>query len=467
MDPEPQMSIRQLESTKLGVVSLKDGNKGIHWVNGAERAVGYDVVVSWQNGSSSFAILAPQPGRGKSAYVAGVEASSAEWHSIAVLDEHRLSPDGLPIEVTNIGWLRDGTAAVRVVSPRARQNAPSDAWWAVSGESATPLTAEDEASLKEGTLPDPGATVKLRISDTDRLYETDVAGHDTTIFPNLNPQLAEIEAPRSTSFEYRSAGGETVHANVLLPHGYVEGKRYPIVVWLYGGDVHSGDEKPAQRDDGNFLNLMLLTGYGYAVLIPSMPLSPFGVPGDPMLHLNDGVDPAVDRAVELGIADPNRLVVMGHSYGGYSVFGLLTQTHRYRAGVGMMGISDLVAQYTEFHPHYRYSDPNWAANTPFNLESAWGRMGVPLWVDPERYVRNSPVFAANKITTPLLIISGDVDFLGNQSEEMFTVLSRQGKRAEFVRYLGEDHNLKSPANILDMWQRVFAWLDKYVKDGGG
>jgi dipeptidyl aminopeptidase/acylaminoacyl peptidase len=91
-------------------------------------------------------------------------------------------------------------------------------------------------------------------------------------------------------------------------------------------------------------------------------------------------------------------------------------------------------------------------------------MGVPLLADPARYLRNSPVFAADRITTPLLIVSGDLDMMGIQSEAMFTMLNRQGKRAEFVRYLGEGHELDSPANVLDLWQRVFNWLDTYVKN---
>jgi dipeptidyl aminopeptidase/acylaminoacyl peptidase len=92
------------------------------------------------------------------------------------------------------------------------------------------------------------------------------------------------------------------------------------------------------------------------------------------------------------------------------------------------------------------------------------RMGVPLLADPARYLRNSPVFAADRITTPLLIVSGDLDMMGIKSEAMFTMLNRQGKRAEFVRYLGEGHELDSPANVLDLWQRVFNWLDTYVKN---
>jgi dipeptidyl aminopeptidase/acylaminoacyl peptidase len=133
----------------------------------------------------------------------------------------------------------------------------------------------------------------------------------------------------------------------------------------------------------------------------------------------------------------------------------------------MMGISDLATEYGTFDPRFRYDQPAYAASLfPLVAEQGQFRMGGPPWSDSERFIRNSPVFSANRITTPLMIIAGDVDSISTtQSEEMFTALNRQRKRCEFVRYLGEQHGIDSPANILDVWQRVFAWLDTYVKDG--
>jgi dipeptidyl aminopeptidase/acylaminoacyl peptidase len=184
------------------------------------------------------------------------------------------------------------------------------------------------------------------------------------------------------------------------------------------------------------------------------------VPSDPMLHLDDGVRPAVEHLISLGMCDSARLGLIGHSYGGYTVYGLLTQTTRYKAAVALAGLTDLTAWYFDFDPRLRYSEPAEAAAVgPLSLERAQGRMGVPPWVDPERYQRNSPVFGANRITTPLLIVQGDLDFEGAQNEELFTALDRLGRRAEFVRYLGEGHIIDSPANVIDLWNRIFDWFD--------
>ena len=90
-------------------------------------------------------------------------------------------------------------------------------------------------------------------------------------------------------------------------------------------------------------------------------------------------------------------------------------------------------------------------------------MGVPPWKDPERYIRNSPLFSADKIQTPLMLIHGDDDFVDvGQPQELFNALQRQGKDSVFVRYWGEGHTFGSPANIRDMWQRIFAWFDDYL-----
>jgi dipeptidyl aminopeptidase/acylaminoacyl peptidase len=463
LDPDSQFTDREQYETRLGAVSLDahDESKEVRWANGIQPALVHpeQLEISWQPGSAHFAVLCQQPGPNQPWYVAEVDANTGKWKSDPLLDDRHLSTNGREVSLRGVAWLKEGRVAVGEIV-RTPDGEMDKKWWAVEGDHASPLGSEEEL-VNSSLSPGPRSKLKLQTSDTDRLYEIDAAGQERTLFPDLNPQLKEIEEPRSIRFDYTSKDGKKLKANLLLPYGYKAGMRYPTVAFVYGG---APDPLP-RRDDNSMLNLMLLAGRGYAVLLPDIPLSPTGVPGDPILDMNNGVDPAVDRAINLGIADPDRLAVMGHSYGGYSTFGLLTQTHRYRAGIGMMGLSDLPSLNLEFDPRFRYDDPNYAASVgPFSTESWQERMGVPLLGDPARYLRNSPVFAADRITTPLLIVSGDLDAFGTQAESMFTALNRQGKRAEFVRYLGEAHSLNSPANVLDLWQRIFNWLDTYVRN---
>lgn len=474
LDPKSTFSPRQWERTLLAIVSLRD-REDVRWVNGLEPALVDDggPAMRWRS-EESLAIVG-QSGVGKPLYIATVAEPTAKWQRLAELNgDLQGSEDGVEIfhdeklGISKLDWLKDGRIAMEVNHEDLTREDLRTTWWVLSGAGFTRLSSGDLDVLKDRDLQEASKAVHLETSDTGRLRESDVHGHETTLLPDLNPQLAEIAVPQLVNFEYKSASGDTLHANLLLPHGYIKGRRYPTVVWVYAGNTYSADEKPPRRDGDSFMELTLLTGHGYAVLRPSMPITPTGIPGDPMLHLNEGVDPAVDKAVDLGIVDPDRLALGGGSYGGYSVFGLLTATHRYRTAIALMGVSDLATIYGEMDSFDRHIDPELAAlNGPHWTEESQLRMGVPPWVDPDRYVRNSPFFAADKIDTPLLIVAGDLDFVSQQSEMMFTALNRQAKRAEFVRYLGEEHALQSPANILDMWNRIFAWLDAYLEDEDG
>lgn len=276
-----------------------------------------------------------------------------------------------------------------------------------------------------------------------------------------NTFLRDIASARFMKIDYDSLDGTHLSGWLLVPPDNDAGKPYPLVVWVYpgwiAGPVHrQGDE----INDPSALNMQILAANGYAVLEPSMPLGAEGEGGDPMLSLTNGVLPAIDRVIALGIADPQRVYLMGQSYGGYGVYGLIMQTHRFAAAVALAGMSNLISLYGTFGARQRYDDD--AHENLFQtalLESAQGRMGCPPWVDPNRYLRNSPLFAVDQVQTPLLIIQGDLDYVAlQQGEELFTALYRQGKRATFVRYWGEGHVLEGPANITDMWERILAWF---------
>ncbi len=199
-------------------------------------------------------------------------------------------------------------------------------------------------------------------------------------------------------------------------------------------------------------------------LEPSMPLALEGEPDDPMLKLPNGVLPVVEHAVELGVADPDRIFLMGQSFGGYATYSLVTQTNRFKAAVALAGFCDLMSLYGVFDARLRYDDDaHEEMFMPKSLESAWARMGSPPQSDLGRYLRNSPLLQVDRVQTPLMIIQGDMDYVPiQQGEQFFTALYRQGKRAEFVRYWGEGHVLEGPANFRDMWRRIFDWFSQFA-----
>jgi dipeptidyl aminopeptidase/acylaminoacyl peptidase len=255
---------------------------------------------------------------------------------------------------------------------------------------------------------------------------------------------------------------------LVLPAGHQQGKRYPLVTWLYPGwMVTDTSYVPFLYDKQSVssLNLVPLISRGVGLLIPSLPLPPDGETADPYLELPKGVMPAVDRAIELGFADPDRLALMGHSFGGYATFSLVSYTHRFKAAFAMAGPSNLVSKYGEYFPGQRYYDyAHEELFGPALAESGQTRMGRPPWGDLFRYMRNSPISFADRVQTPLMIIQGDMDYVSlQQGEEFFNAMYRLGKEAHFVRYWGEGHVIDSPANIRDLWQRIFAWLDQHLQ----
>lgn len=284
-----------------------------------------------------------------------------------------------------------------------------------------------------------------------------------------NMFLRDVYEGELRKVDYQSQDGKPLKGWYIVPFGYEPGKKYPVVTWVYAEQMF-GDDAPqslTRINENHPLNLQILASHGFVVLLPSMPLKPYGTVEDPYAELCKGVIPALDKLIDMGIADPARIGVIGQSYGGYSTYGLVTQTNRFHAAVALAGLSDLVSLYGAFDARDRYQ-PFTHENTFRMWDGETLAMGSPPWQDLQRYIRNSPLTYVDKVETPIMIIQGDLDYIPiQQGEEFFTALYRQGKRARFVRYFGEDHILSSPANIRDMWKRTCDWFDQYLtpKDG--
>ena len=273
---------------------------------------------------------------------------------------------------------------------------------------------------------------------------------------HINPQFDRYRFGAAQLIDWSGVDGEELRGVLLLPSDYVKGKRYPLIVWVYGGETFSDDLDEFGLAGSGPLNLQLLATRGYAVLLPDAPQHS----GTPMLDLAKTVLPGVDKVISMGIADPERLGVMGHSYGGYSVLSLIVQTRRFRAALEADGMGDLISAYGQMQ-----SDGT-AYQTAIT-EQGQGLMGGTPWQFRERYIENSPLFYFDRVETPLLIVHGAQDkvvaqFLGDQ---VFVALRRLGKEVEYAKYEGEDHSpvYWSYPNQMDFCNRMIAWFDDYLK----
>jgi len=277
--------------------------------------------------------------------------------------------------------------------------------------------------------------------------------HDRRRITRINPQIESMSFGKSHIIQWRGIDGQQLRGALLLPASYKEGSRYPLIVDVYGGSYRSATTYRFGLSGSGVENLQILATRGYAVLLPDTPLRK----GTPMQDLLKTVMPGVDRAIDLGIADPDRLGVMGHSYGGYSTLSLIVQTSRFKAAVDSAGPADLISFYGDLDKSGAAGGIGWSET------GQGGMVGTP-WQFRDRYVENSPLFYLDRVETPVLIVQGDLDPIWKQAEEVFVGLRRLGKEVVYAKYAGEEHweGTWSLANAQDYWSRVLDWFDRHL-----
>jgi dipeptidyl aminopeptidase/acylaminoacyl peptidase len=249
------------------------------------------------------------------------------------------------------------------------------------------------------------------------------------------------------TIDYVSTNGDHLRGALLLPPGFEPGRKYPMVVWVYGGRGGAdGQNHFGLEDDTPFYNLQMFATRGYAVLFPEAPLRT----GTPVQDLIATVMPAVDKVIELGYADPDLLAVAGHSYGSYCSLALLTRTTRFKVGlIGGMRDWDL---FSGFLSGFR-------TNKSFGAyyETGQSNIGGTPWTQQQRYFENSPFFRFDKIQAPILMIQGARDAL-LQADKNFKALSALNKKVEYRIYEDEGHVLMRGVDVADYWQHQLDFL---------
>ena len=281
----------------------------------------------------------------------------------------------------------------------------------------------------------------------------------------INAHLKGVVGGKPVRIDHKGPDGDDRISWLLLPPNHNEGDKLATVVNVYPGSVGRETFGRFRLDQVHAQNDHIMAAAGYAVLFPSLPVDYTNVPRDPLDGLVDEVFAAVDAAVVAGYVDPDRLAIQGQSYGGYTTGALVGLTDRFRAAVAQAGLYNLVSAYGMFdkrrRPDVEYEGINYFSASW--SETSQGGMGAPPWKDPTRYWRNSPLMHVEKVSTPIMLMHGDYDYVSTtQSEEFFTALSRLNKDVVFVRYHGEGHVYTSPANIRDMWERILNWYESHL-----
>ncbi len=282
-------------------------------------------------------------------------------------------------------------------------------------------------------------------------YITDGTFKDAKKVTDANPQQKEYKWTAGTKLvEYKGVGGKKLQGVLHLPADYEPGKKYPTIVYIYeklSQGMHRY-QPPATWAIGS-----IYTSAGYAVLTPDITYRL----NDPGVSAVECILPALDAAVATGIVDNEKVALHGHSWGGYQTAFLVTQTNRFKCAIAGAALTDLVSMYSSVYWNVGM------ANQPI-FESSQGRFTAGYWDLQEAYIRNSPVYHAQKVKTPLLLLHNDkdgaVDF--TQGVEYYNTLRRLQKPVVMLQYKGENHGLLKPENRKDYAGRMREFFDHHL-----
>jgi dipeptidyl aminopeptidase/acylaminoacyl peptidase len=277
---------------------------------------------------------------------------------------------------------------------------------------------------------------------------------DARFVARTNPFAGEYAWGTSELVEYKNERGERLQGALFYPAGYVPGKKYPMVVYMYER-LSDGLHRWSSPSDREPYNPAVFTSLGYMFLQPDIVFRP----RDPGLSVADCVGAAVRKVIAMGSVDAARVGIIGHSWGGFDTVFLATHTNLFAAGVAGAPITNLVSNYGNHH---------WSAGIAEtdHIETGQQRMEVPLWEDLPAYIRNSSVFGISTMKTPLLLAFGDNDGTvhWHQGVEFYNIARRAKKDVVMLVYGGEDHSNRRKPNQLDYHKRIVQWFGHYLKD---
>jgi acylaminoacyl-peptidase len=269
----------------------------------------------------------------------------------------------------------------------------------------------------------------------------------------------EIAYPDVTLGEVRdwtftNADGVEIDGRYYLPPDFDPEGEYPLIVYYYGGTV------PVNRQFTGRYPFNLWAAHGYVIYVVQ-PRGAIGYGQDfSARHVNAWGDYAADDIIEgtrkfvaeHDFVTGEKIGNIGASYGGFMTMYLATKTDLFTASISHAGISALTSYWGEGWWGWGYSGTASRGSFP--------------WNNRELYVEHSPVYNADKITTPMLLLHGEADtnVPVGESDNMFTALKLLGREVEMVEFPGQDHWILDREQRYIWWDSILAWYDKWLKD---
>ncbi len=269
----------------------------------------------------------------------------------------------------------------------------------------------------------------------------------------LGSQLAPFIWGKAELRHYLSTDGKPLKGILIKPDDFDVNKKYPLLVHIYE-TLHEGLHRFIVPSPGTSINLSYYVSNGYIIWQPDIEYDT-GYPGQDALKC---VLPGIHLLIQEGYIDPARIGIQGHSWGGYQIAYMVTQTHIFAAAVAGAPVANMISAYNGIR---------WESGMvrQFQYERTQSRLGASLWEVPMRYIQNSPIFWADKVRTPLLMLHNDEDGAvpWYQGIEYIMALRRLGKEAYMFNYNGEAHGLRKRVNQRDWTVRMQQFFDHFLK----
>jgi dipeptidyl aminopeptidase/acylaminoacyl peptidase len=259
---------------------------------------------------------------------------------------------------------------------------------------------------------------------------------------------------RTELVQWKSTGGFEIEGLLTYPVDYESGKTYPLILNVHGGPA--GVFTQSFTGNPGIYMIQTFAQNGYAVLRPN-PRGSSGY-GKDFRYANfkdwgfgdyDDLLAGVDKVIEMGVANPDMLCLMGWSYGGYMTSFMVTRTGRFKAASMGAGLPNLVSMTT-------------TTDIPDYLVA---HMGGEFWLDYETYEKHSAMYRIKNVTTPTQVIHGaqDLRVPFTQGQEFYVALQRLGVPTEMIVYPRTPHGPREPKFLMDVTPRILAWFEKHLK----
>ncbi|MEQ8703236.1 MAG: prolyl oligopeptidase family serine peptidase [Phaeodactylibacter sp.] len=270
---------------------------------------------------------------------------------------------------------------------------------------------------------------------------------------NANPQQEKFRWGTAEPYRWTGADGQKMEGILIKPEGFDPGLQYPMMTYFYERYADRLHRHWTPAYPRSVINFSFYASRGYVIFIPDVHYR-IGYPGESAL---DAITTGVTSLLDKGFVDKERLGVQGHSWGGYQVAYLITQTDLFKCAESGAPVVNMTSA---------YGGIRWGSGLSrmFQYEKSQSRIGGTLWEKPLRYIENSPLFYTDKINTPVLILHNDEDGAvpWYQGIEFFVALRRLNKPAWLLNYNENPHWVMGKENRRDFMQRMQQFFDYFL-----